>query len=561
MKQTTNLKLNKPDYDDIADIGKLNENSDILDAEVEDRLSKSKGGTVAAPVTFDKEVTLTKTTYARTIKLADKDKNGDYSVGTSGVPYPEGYFKKLHADSIDGDCLDTKVSEGSGKPVTSGAVAEELKKKSGSDHTHREFKNDVKIADKHTLTVYQIEGNDGLHLLAGPLHGGTAKGQTMDLYARIDFNVDPEGDGDEVGIHILNVPLTLFESLDVGEDSKVPNTFHNPTLFKDPVKIEDSLTAHAIIPEKDGEYSLGTRKTSDPTNSDYANNRYFRAAYIRRIDTDELEGKVLEQLADMFLEKITSYYDRNPVEGKSVEKISKPVYFEYQTVFNNDTFAHRILPEGDNENFTIGTKDIPWAGGYFNNLYLNGKDLAVEIKALKEEIEKLKAGTPTEPDDGGGGGETPDPETDTRVWSNVSYKTTGTTTIPTVSLTENGMTYTPQSNGIKLKKGDVLKVQYYLEDVSFRSTDSYSLDGGCGVTPDALSSLGFSNSLEGNSDATEWNNKSCTGSFTKTYTVEQDELDLPTFEIAFGGGSDNSINSSFECYINEFSVNGHILIS
>ena len=52
MKQTTNLKLNKPDYEDIADVAKLNENSDILDREVNDRLSTTNGGTVEKDLTI-----------------------------------------------------------------------------------------------------------------------------------------------------------------------------------------------------------------------------------------------------------------------------------------------------------------------------------------------------------------------------------------------------------------------------------------------------------------------------------------------------------------------------
>ena len=53
MKQTTNLKLNKPDYEDIADVEKLNENSDILDREVNDRLSTTNGGTIEKDLTVN----------------------------------------------------------------------------------------------------------------------------------------------------------------------------------------------------------------------------------------------------------------------------------------------------------------------------------------------------------------------------------------------------------------------------------------------------------------------------------------------------------------------------
>lgn len=35
MKQTTRLRLNKPDYEDFADVEKLNENFDLLDAAVQ----------------------------------------------------------------------------------------------------------------------------------------------------------------------------------------------------------------------------------------------------------------------------------------------------------------------------------------------------------------------------------------------------------------------------------------------------------------------------------------------------------------------------------------------
>ena len=35
LSKTTNLKLNKPSYDNVADILALNENADILDAEIQ----------------------------------------------------------------------------------------------------------------------------------------------------------------------------------------------------------------------------------------------------------------------------------------------------------------------------------------------------------------------------------------------------------------------------------------------------------------------------------------------------------------------------------------------
>ena len=103
MKQTTNLKLNKPDYTDIADVGKLNENSDILDREVNDKLSISKGGNVNGNVTFNGEINMNKT---------------------------------LTAKAIVGECLENAVKENSQKPITSGAVFSGLAEKSDRSHTH-----------------------------------------------------------------------------------------------------------------------------------------------------------------------------------------------------------------------------------------------------------------------------------------------------------------------------------------------------------------------------------------------------------------------------------------
>lgn len=72
MKQTTNLKLNKPDYEDIADVAKLNENSDILDREVNDRLSTTKGGTVEKDLTVNGKLNANgETKVSGTMQTAD----------------------------------------------------------------------------------------------------------------------------------------------------------------------------------------------------------------------------------------------------------------------------------------------------------------------------------------------------------------------------------------------------------------------------------------------------------------------------------------------------------
>lgn len=53
MKQTTNLKLNKPEYSDYADISVLNDNMDKVDTEV-DKCFKKAGGIITGDVTLKK---------------------------------------------------------------------------------------------------------------------------------------------------------------------------------------------------------------------------------------------------------------------------------------------------------------------------------------------------------------------------------------------------------------------------------------------------------------------------------------------------------------------------
>lgn len=58
MQYTSKLKLKKPDYTDVADIADINENMDILDTQIDDKFSKSEGGTVKADATFNKNVNI-----------------------------------------------------------------------------------------------------------------------------------------------------------------------------------------------------------------------------------------------------------------------------------------------------------------------------------------------------------------------------------------------------------------------------------------------------------------------------------------------------------------------
>lgn len=149
---------------------------------------------------------------------------------------------------------------------------------------------------------------------------------------------------------------------------------------------------------------------------------------------------------------------------------------------------------------------------------------------------------------------------DERDFGKVIYTMSGSGTF---SIINGGRTtYTPNNCGITLKKGDYLEVEYYLENLSVKNVNSYSLDGGCTVTPSALGSLGFTNFLESVQGGLAWRNKNYTDYFTLSYTITQDGTVLPTFELYFGGGSGDSIPvASFDFYISYFSVNGHELYS
>ena len=77
LPKTTNLKLNKPGYDNVADIGALNENADILDAEIQgiknDYLPLS-GGTITGSIVAGASMSVIK---------GDKTKNIIITSGTA----------------------------------------------------------------------------------------------------------------------------------------------------------------------------------------------------------------------------------------------------------------------------------------------------------------------------------------------------------------------------------------------------------------------------------------------------------------------------------------------
>ena len=93
LSKTTNLKLNKPSYDNVADIEALNENADILDTEI----SKIKGKYVSSVNGKTGDVTIEKYTHpnsgvnAGTYRKVTVNAQGHVTVGVDGaVPITEG---------------------------------------------------------------------------------------------------------------------------------------------------------------------------------------------------------------------------------------------------------------------------------------------------------------------------------------------------------------------------------------------------------------------------------------------------------------------------------------
>ena len=93
LPKTTNLKLNKPSYDNVADIEALNENADILDTEI----SKIKGKYVSSVNGKTGDVTIEKYTHpnsgvnAGTYRKVTVNAQGHVTVGVDGaVPITEG---------------------------------------------------------------------------------------------------------------------------------------------------------------------------------------------------------------------------------------------------------------------------------------------------------------------------------------------------------------------------------------------------------------------------------------------------------------------------------------
>ena len=93
LPKTTNLKLNKPSYDNVADIEALNENADILDTEI----SKIKGKYVSSVNGKTGDVTIEKYTHpnsgvnAGTYRKVTVNAQGHVTAGVDGaVPITEG---------------------------------------------------------------------------------------------------------------------------------------------------------------------------------------------------------------------------------------------------------------------------------------------------------------------------------------------------------------------------------------------------------------------------------------------------------------------------------------
>ena len=84
---TTNYGLKKPDYNDNADIGVINDNMDIIDAkmkEIDDKAGSGGGGT---SVTVDSELSTTsKNPVQNKVVTQALNGKGTYSKPTGGIP-------------------------------------------------------------------------------------------------------------------------------------------------------------------------------------------------------------------------------------------------------------------------------------------------------------------------------------------------------------------------------------------------------------------------------------------------------------------------------------------
>ncbi len=138
---------------------------------------------------------------------------------------------------------------------------------------------DVKIAGKHILTAYRIEGNNNLHLAAGPMDDGK--------FVELEFVVKP----DSGGINLLNGGLDIDGGMNIKNGLRVHNgitVYGNVSVngggdFSNPVTITDTLSTHTIKPLEDLEYNLGSKGS--------AGNFRYKTIYAGTIDAESIVGE------------------------------------------------------------------------------------------------------------------------------------------------------------------------------------------------------------------------------------------------------------------------------
>ena len=155
LPKTTNLKLNKPSYDNVADIEALNENADILDTEI----SKIKGKYVSSVNGKTGDVTIEKYTHpnsgvnAGTYRKVTVNAQGHVTAGVDGaVPITEGGTGATNASqartNLGIDDLDmTPVGDVVFRPFLKAGYV----KANGATVNRADYPNLVAYANSHSL--------------------------------------------------------------------------------------------------------------------------------------------------------------------------------------------------------------------------------------------------------------------------------------------------------------------------------------------------------------------------------------------------------------------------
>ncbi|MCD8214838.1 MAG: hypothetical protein LUC97_04225 [Clostridiales bacterium] len=208
MEQTSNFKLNKPEYTDVADISDLNENTDIIDANL---------GKVTQPSYTDKNsvkyadingmhLRTDNSIYAEGgIKVVNCDpcKDGtnltESMVTSDGNKYVlakidesgNGSFRNVSADSIDADSIEgdtltiegiTAQNDGIHFRKAKGAVFTDNSSKNASDGS-RKFLIGAYYSTPETDSNYMPSSNPNAGIIARVESDENGNGTYLDLYA------------------------------------------------------------------------------------------------------------------------------------------------------------------------------------------------------------------------------------------------------------------------------------------------------------------------------------------------------------------------------------------